>query len=58
MTPPEEDMPLGPSTQWLEVTDSELRELAEDIVKYCPSLTHLLLALGSKNSANPIAGLN
>ena len=39
-------------------TEDELRSLAEDVVRYCPSLTHLLLALGSKNSTNPLKGLN
>lgn len=40
-------------------SDQELRALAEDIVRYCPSLTQLLLAIGSKKSSeNPIQGLN
>lgn len=39
-------------------SEEELRSLAEDIVKYCPSLTHLLLALGSKDKQNPLQGLN
>lgn len=39
-------------------SEEELRSLAEDIVKYCPSLTHLLLALGSKGQRNPLQGLN
>ena len=40
-------------------SDQELRDLAEDIVRYCPSLTQLLLAIGSKKSGeNPIQGLN
>tara|TARA_R110002096_G_scaffold4493_3_gene20759 strand:+ start:8628 stop:8825 length:198 start_codon:yes stop_codon:yes gene_type:complete len=39
-------------------SEEELRDLAEDIVRYCPSLTHLLLALGSKNKANPLHGMN
>ncbi len=39
-------------------SEEELRELAEDIVRYCPSLTHLLLALGSKNDTNPLHGMN
>jgi|688.fasta_scaffold2314698_2 hypothetical protein len=40
-------------------SEEELRSLAEDIVRYCPSLTHLLLALGSKGSeSNPLHGLN
>jgi len=40
-------------------SEEELRTLAEDIVRYCPSLTHLLLALGTKGSqANPLHGLN
>ena len=39
-------------------TEDELRDLAEDIVRYCPSLTHLLLALGSKQDTNPLDGLN
>lgn len=40
------------------VRDEELRALAEDIVRYCPSLTHLLLALGSRGRSNPLQGLN
>jgi len=40
------------------ISDAELRDLAEDIVRYCPSLTHLLLALGSKSGSNPLKGLN
>ena len=40
------------------ITEEELRELAEDIVRYCPSLTQLLLALGGDNSGNPIHGMN
>ncbi len=39
-------------------TEEELRDLAEDIVRYCPSLTHLLLAFGSKKKSNPLKGLN
>ena len=39
-------------------SEEELRELAEDIVRYCPSLTHLLLAIGSKNKSNPLSGMN
>ena len=39
-------------------TEEELRELAEDIVRYCPSLTQLLLALGSKGRSNPLKGMN
>lgn len=39
-------------------SEDELRDLAEDIVRYCPSLTHLLLALGSKREENPLDGLN
>lgn len=41
-------------------SDEELRSLAEDIVRYCPSLTHLLLAMGSKkdDDSNPLAGMN
>jgi len=42
----------------LPATEEELRSLAEDIVRYCPSLTHLLLALGSNSQANPLHGLN
>ncbi len=40
------------------VSEEELRELAEDIVRYCPSLTQLLLAFGSADSSNPLSGLN
>ena len=39
-------------------TEEELRNLAEDIVRYCPSLTHLLLALGSNSKSNPLHGMN
>jgi hypothetical protein len=39
-------------------TEAELRRLAEDIVRYCPSLTHLLLALGKKGRPNPLQSLN
>lgn len=39
-------------------SEDELRDLAEDIVRHCPSLTQLLLALGSKKATNPIHGLN
>jgi len=39
-------------------TEEELLALATDIVKFCPSLTHLLIALGSKNGKNPLEGLN
>ncbi|MBU6302006.1 MAG: hypothetical protein KGS60_10660 [Verrucomicrobia bacterium] len=41
-------------------SEEELRSLAEDIVRYCPSLTHLLLALGSTKGgqSNPLHGLN
>jgi hypothetical protein len=35
----------------------ELLQLAEDIVRYCPSLTHLLLAMAPRND-NPIHGAN
>lgn len=41
--------------------EDELRKLATDIVRYCPSLTHFLLAMGSKKSDpkdNPLHGLN
>lgn len=37
--------------------DDDLKTLAEDIVRYCPSLTHLLLAMG-KPKGNPLEGLN
>lgn len=30
-------------------SEEELRQLAEDIVRYCPSLTQLLLALGKNH---------
>ncbi len=39
-------------------SEEELRSLAEDIVRYCPSLTHLLLAMGSRKETNPLQGLN
>ena len=39
-------------------TEEELRALADDIVRYCPSLTHLLLALGAKGADNPLRTLN
>lgn len=38
--------------------EAEIRKLAEDVVRYCPSLTHLLLALGSKGRPNPLQNLN
>lgn len=34
---------------------AEIRQLAEEIIEHCPSLTQLLLAIGSKNR---IMGLN
>jgi len=37
-------------------SEDELRSLAEDIIRYCPSLTHLLLAMGSEE--NPLKNLN
>ena len=40
-------------------SEEELRDLAEDIVRNCPSLTQLLLAIGSKKVGdNPIQGMN
>ncbi|MEO0445430.1 MAG: hypothetical protein AAF191_05070 [Verrucomicrobiota bacterium] len=40
-------------------SEEELRSLAEDIVKYCPSLTQLLLAMGSQSKdEDPLQGLN
>ncbi|MFT5470607.1 MAG: hypothetical protein ACI8UO_005736 [Verrucomicrobiales bacterium] len=39
-------------------SEEELRDLAEDIVRHCPSLTQLLLAIGAKDSVNPLQGLN
>jgi hypothetical protein len=54
------DLPraMKPATALL-ASEEELRSLAEDIVRYCPSLTHLLLALGSKDGqSNPLQGLN
>jgi hypothetical protein len=40
-------------------TAKELEELAEDIVRHCPSLTHLLLALYAKPSEPDVLhGLN
>ncbi|MCB1078178.1 MAG: hypothetical protein KDM63_07765 [Verrucomicrobiae bacterium] len=38
--------------------DAELRKLAEEIVQFHPSLTQLLLSLGSQGVANPIHGKN
>ncbi len=43
--------PQGPS-------EEELRALAQNIVDHCPSLTHLLLALGSNSEDNPLKNLN
>ncbi len=40
-----------------EAFDAELRQLAEEIVQYHPSLTQLLLAMGDP-SANPVHGKN
>jgi hypothetical protein len=42
----------------LSYTDQELRELAEDVVANCPSLTQLLLSLIPDPAKNPVAGLN
>jgi hypothetical protein len=39
-------------------TEDELRSLAEDIVRYTPSLCQLLLALGSTSVSNPLRGMN
>lgn len=38
--------------------DAELRKLAEEIVQFHPSLTQLLLSLGSEGVSNPIHGQN
>lgn len=40
-----------------EDSHDELLQLAEDIVRYCPSLTQLLLAMAPRND-NPIHGAN
>ena len=40
----------------LMLDEEELEQLAEDIVRFCPSLTQFLLALGDSNG--PVAGLN
>ena len=39
-------------------SEAELRAIAADLVKFCPSLTHLLLALGSTSVSNPLRGMN
>jgi len=39
-------------------TEEELRSLAEDIVRYGPSTTQLLLALAGKRVDNPLHGCN
>lgn len=39
-------------------SDEELRGLAEDIIRHCPSLTQLLLAMGSSLKSNPLHGRN
>lgn len=39
-----------PSEPRDEYSDDELRALAEDIVRYSPSLCHLLLAMGRPNT--------
>ena len=36
-------------------SEEELRELAEDIVRYCPSLTQLLLAMGSRSPLDSVS---
>jgi hypothetical protein len=41
-----------------EAFDTELRELAEEIVRCHPSLTQLLLSLGDADVANPVHGRN
>ncbi|HRX54066.1 MAG: hypothetical protein R3F31_05375 [Verrucomicrobiales bacterium] len=41
-----------------EAFDSELRELAKQIVTHHPSLTQLLLSLSSPEKANPVHGRN
>lgn len=40
-------------------SEEELRALAKDIVEYCPSLTHLLLAVYEKaGEPSAVRGLN
>jgi len=41
-----------------EAFDSELRELAEEIVRCHPSLTQLLLSMGEAEVSNPVHGRN
>lgn len=41
-----------------EAFDSELRELAEEIVRRHPSLTQLLLSMGEAEVTNPVHGRN
>ncbi len=41
-----------------EAFDTELRELAEEIVRCHPSLTQLLLSLGGTDVSNPVHGRN
>lgn len=36
----------------------DLTALAEDIVRFAPSLTHLLLAMAPQGTRNPLEGLN
>jgi hypothetical protein len=38
--------------------EEELRALASDIIQFCPSLTHLLLALGNSKAGRDLANLN
>ena len=40
-------------------TEAELRALAEDIVRWCPGMAQLLVALGTpKGGTNPLSGMN
>jgi hypothetical protein len=57
-----DSMPVDPSPKTGSVfsrpTDEEIKTLAEDIVRFCPSLTHLLLAMSPSDRPNPLQGLN
>lgn len=40
------------------LTETDLRQLAEEIVTNCPSLTQLILSLRLPSEPDPLAGLN
>ena len=44
--------------KWDAPDEDELKSLAEDIVAHCPSLTHLLLAIGQPSYRKVMDDLN